>query len=96
MFGDGSVRFLNNSLPCDPSDSWLNFPTVNSVTYVGQRLELPNDGQPVNIPGSGSGQGRSHVRPPLDSSLRTWGNYTMMGFDFAAWRVPRWRSCWPS
>lgn len=50
VFGDGSVRFLNNSLPCDPSDSWLNFPTVNSVTYVGQRLELPNDGQPVNIP----------------------------------------------
>jgi prepilin-type processing-associated H-X9-DG protein len=50
VFGDGSVRFLNNSLPCDPSDSWLNFPTTNSVTYVGQRLELPNDGQPVNIP----------------------------------------------
>jgi prepilin-type processing-associated H-X9-DG protein len=53
VFGDGSVRFLNNSLPCDPSDSWLNFPTVHtplSTNYVGQLLELPTDGLPVNIP----------------------------------------------
>ena len=52
LFGDGSVRFLANSLECDPAENWTTFPHAAGYAfgYVGQRLEVPNDNFPVNLP----------------------------------------------
>jgi len=46
-FADGSIHFLATSLDCDPNDAYTNFPGVNSTSFNGQRLELPNDGLPI-------------------------------------------------
>ncbi len=50
-FGDGSIRFIRDTLDCDPADSYLNYPTLSStaINFTGARLELPNDGQPVSL-----------------------------------------------
>jgi prepilin-type N-terminal cleavage/methylation domain-containing protein len=48
VFGDASVHFLAQGTSADPNDAYTNFPGVNSVTYVLQRLQLPNDGLPVD------------------------------------------------
>jgi len=50
LFGDGSVRFLSNSIDSDPNDAYTNFPGVNSLNFTLQRLQLPNDGLPVALP----------------------------------------------
>jgi prepilin-type N-terminal cleavage/methylation domain-containing protein/prepilin-type processing-associated H-X9-DG protein len=52
VFGDGAVRFIQNSIDCDPANSYLNFPTLSSTAtnFTGAKLELPNDGQVVSIP----------------------------------------------
>ena len=49
-FADGSVHYIPRSLPCDPADSWANFPTLdaNWTKYTGQLLQIPNDGLPIN------------------------------------------------
>jgi prepilin-type N-terminal cleavage/methylation domain-containing protein/prepilin-type processing-associated H-X9-DG protein len=53
LLGDGSVRFIANSIDADPSDAYTNFPTsgqdVNWPNYTLQRLQNPNDGLPVNL-----------------------------------------------
>jgi prepilin-type N-terminal cleavage/methylation domain-containing protein/prepilin-type processing-associated H-X9-DG protein len=49
-FADGSVHFLSNSTDADPNDAYTNFPTVDSMNFTLQRLQLPNDGLPVTIP----------------------------------------------
>jgi prepilin-type N-terminal cleavage/methylation domain-containing protein/prepilin-type processing-associated H-X9-DG protein len=50
LFADGSVHFLSNGVDADPNDNWQNFPTPVSTAFTLQRLMLPNDGLPVNIP----------------------------------------------
>jgi len=50
LFADGAVRFLSNSIDADPNDAYTNFPGVNSTNFTLQRLELPTDGLPVNLP----------------------------------------------
>jgi prepilin-type N-terminal cleavage/methylation domain-containing protein len=57
-FCDGSVHFLPTSIPTDPNDSWANFPGIGaanntlssnpSLAFTFQRLEIPNDGLPVD------------------------------------------------
>jgi prepilin-type N-terminal cleavage/methylation domain-containing protein/prepilin-type processing-associated H-X9-DG protein len=51
LFADGSVHFVSASVDADPNDAYTNFPTVDSINYTLQRLQLPNDGQPVTLPG---------------------------------------------
>jgi len=46
LLGDGSVRFISNSIAADPNDSWTNFP-INVTNYPLQNLCNPNDGFPV-------------------------------------------------
>jgi prepilin-type N-terminal cleavage/methylation domain-containing protein/prepilin-type processing-associated H-X9-DG protein len=53
LFGDGAVRFLSNSLDCDPNNAYTEFPTsasTNVTNFTGWRLQLPNDGLPVTLP----------------------------------------------
>ena len=52
LLGDGSVRFITNSLDCDPADSYLNYPTLSATAtnFTGAKLELPSDGQVVTLP----------------------------------------------
>jgi prepilin-type N-terminal cleavage/methylation domain-containing protein/prepilin-type processing-associated H-X9-DG protein len=50
LFADGHIQFLANSIDADPNDAYTNFPTVNSVSFTLQRLQLPADGQSVTIP----------------------------------------------
>jgi prepilin-type N-terminal cleavage/methylation domain-containing protein/prepilin-type processing-associated H-X9-DG protein len=48
VFADGSVHFIQNSIPADPNDAF-NFP-VNTTNYPFQNLINPNDGFVVNYP----------------------------------------------
>ncbi|WP_168219481.1 DUF1559 domain-containing protein [Limnoglobus roseus] len=51
-FADGSIRFIRDTLDCDPADVHTNFPTLpaTAINFTGARLELPNDGQTVSLP----------------------------------------------
>jgi prepilin-type N-terminal cleavage/methylation domain-containing protein/prepilin-type processing-associated H-X9-DG protein len=49
LFGDGSVRFITNSIDADTSDVWTNFP-ANNTNFTLQKLIHPNDGLPVTLP----------------------------------------------
>jgi len=52
VFADGSVHFITNNIDADPADdyvavtpfTWFSNTTVN---YNFERLEIPNDGQPI-------------------------------------------------
>jgi prepilin-type N-terminal cleavage/methylation domain-containing protein/prepilin-type processing-associated H-X9-DG protein len=54
VFGDGSVRFISNSVDADPNDVWTNFPANQAPSgsggYTLQKLIHPGDGLPVNLP----------------------------------------------
>jgi prepilin-type N-terminal cleavage/methylation domain-containing protein/prepilin-type processing-associated H-X9-DG protein len=51
VFADGSVRFLRDSIDCDPADSYPNFPTLSAtaINFTGAKLQLPSDGLPVTL-----------------------------------------------
>jgi prepilin-type N-terminal cleavage/methylation domain-containing protein/prepilin-type processing-associated H-X9-DG protein len=54
LFGDGSIRFLSESISTDPADLHTNFPFANTTpltafNYTFQKLCQPNDGQVVSI-----------------------------------------------
>lgn len=49
LFGDGSVRFVTNSIDADPSADWVAFPAAGG-NYTLQKLIHPNDGLPVTLP----------------------------------------------
>jgi prepilin-type N-terminal cleavage/methylation domain-containing protein/prepilin-type processing-associated H-X9-DG protein len=53
LFADGSVHFLPKSISADPNDDWTNFPTLGAgwQNYTLQRLQVPNDGLPVDLSG---------------------------------------------
>jgi len=46
VFGDGSVRFISQSIDADPSDAWTNFP-INKNNFSYQNMCNPNDGFPI-------------------------------------------------
>ncbi len=48
LFADGSIHFMPNSTPADPSDVWTNFP-ANFSNFTLQNLTHPNDGYPVYV-----------------------------------------------
>jgi prepilin-type N-terminal cleavage/methylation domain-containing protein/prepilin-type processing-associated H-X9-DG protein len=48
LFADGAVHFLADGIDADPNDAYTNFPIVNSINFTLQRLELPNDGLPID------------------------------------------------
>jgi len=58
LFGDGSIRFVANTIQADPNASHADFPMVNTAgttpascfTYTLQQLCQPNDGQVVTLP----------------------------------------------
>jgi len=45
-FGDGSVRFIQQSIDADPTDLWTNFP-INRTNFSFQNMINPNDGFPI-------------------------------------------------
>jgi prepilin-type N-terminal cleavage/methylation domain-containing protein/prepilin-type processing-associated H-X9-DG protein len=47
LFADGAVHFITDGIDADPNDAYTNFPTTNSINFTLQRLELPNDGLPI-------------------------------------------------
>jgi prepilin-type N-terminal cleavage/methylation domain-containing protein/prepilin-type processing-associated H-X9-DG protein len=49
VFADGSVHFISNSIPADPTDDWTNFP-INLSNFPLQELMSPNDGFVINYP----------------------------------------------
>jgi len=51
VFGDGSVKFIRDSLDCDPLDLYPNFPTLSATAtnFTGAKLQLPSDGLPVTL-----------------------------------------------
>jgi len=58
MFGDGSIRFISNTIQADPNATHADYPMVNTAgttppscfTYTLQQLCQPNDGQVVTLP----------------------------------------------
>ncbi len=46
LFCDGSVHFISNSVPADPTDVWTNFP-ANQTNYTLQNLTHPSDGNAI-------------------------------------------------
>ena len=53
LFADGSVHFLSKNISADPNDDWTNFPDLGAgwQNYMLQRLQVPNDGLPVDLSG---------------------------------------------
>ena len=49
LFGDGSVRFISNSVDADQSADHCAYPAA-AGNFTLQKLIHPNDGLPVNIP----------------------------------------------
>jgi prepilin-type processing-associated H-X9-DG protein len=55
-FGDGSVRFIAQSIDADPADLHTNFPACSSgcaainTNFTLQKLQHPNDGMVVTLP----------------------------------------------
>ena len=51
VFGDGSVRFISNSIETNPNDDFCAFPlitiTATSNNFVLQKLQNPSDGFPI-------------------------------------------------
>jgi len=48
-FGDGSIRFIAQSIDADPADLHTNFP-ANNTNFTLQKLQHPNDGLVVTLP----------------------------------------------
>jgi prepilin-type N-terminal cleavage/methylation domain-containing protein/prepilin-type processing-associated H-X9-DG protein len=53
VFGDGSVRFVRDSIEINKNDNFCQFdvtvPTSTNNNFVMQKLQTPNDGLPVTI-----------------------------------------------
>jgi len=49
LLGDGSVRFIRQTIDSDPNSNWTDFP-LSTANFTFQNLCRPDDGNPVTIP----------------------------------------------